>query len=138
MRGSPQGSLVWVPEVRIAFSSMNAWDLVKRRLESKLSEDSFHNWVSKTAFKRLEGNILWVLTPNEQTKRWMEEEYGDLVYQCCSTLELGIDRIIYEVGKVATAQFNRDGDLNRDTPVIPHAATIRFSFTAVPEWGRPI
>ncbi|MFN0168458.1 MAG: chromosomal replication initiator protein DnaA [Bryobacteraceae bacterium] len=108
---------------------MNAWDLVKRRLENKLSEDSFHNWVSKTAFKRLEGNILWVLTPNEQTKRWMEEEYGDLVYQCCSTLELGIDRIIYEVGKVATAQFNRDGDPNRDTPFESLSGPLNPKFT---------
>ncbi len=107
---------------------MNAWDLVKRRLENKLSEDSFHNWVSKTSFKRLEGNVLWVMTPNEQTKRWMEEEYGDLVQQCCSTLELGIDRIIYEVGKVA-APINREVEQTRDTPFESLSGPLNPKFT---------
>jgi len=109
---------------------MNPWDLIKRRLETKLSEDSFHNWVSKTAFNRLDGNVLLVDAPNEQTKRWMQEEYGELVQQTLNLLDLGIDRVVYEVPSIPPPPSNREPEpVTPNTPFEPLGGPLNPKFT---------
>ena len=58
---------------------MNTWDLIKRELKSKLSLDSYQNWVSRTEFKHIQDNKLCIAVPNEETRAWMDTEYSGLV-----------------------------------------------------------
>ena len=78
---------------------MNAWELVKRQLETKLSPESFQNWVSKTAFSRIESRTLWVSVPNSETRAWMESEYAELVRSIVRSTNLGVevDQVAFEL-----------------------------------------
>jgi len=80
------------------FLSMNAWDLVKKQLELQLSPESYQNWVSRTSFGEVDGDTLVVAVPDEQTKTWMENEYGDAVHTMVRDLGMGIRRVAYRLG----------------------------------------
>ena len=74
---------------------MNAWDVIKEKLQARLSTESYQNWISKTAFSRLENQILAVAVPNQQTRDWLESEYAHLITPILR--ELNLAGITYEV-----------------------------------------
>ena len=55
---------------------MNAWDLIKQRLETTLSPESYQNWVNRTHLARIDGDILFVAVPDAATRDWIESEYA--------------------------------------------------------------
>ncbi len=59
---------------------MNAWDHVKQQLSATLSSESFDNWVSRTSLDRIDGETIHVRVPDQQTRQWLETEYGDLIH----------------------------------------------------------
>ena len=75
----------------------NTWDLIKRQLESKLSIDSYQNWVSRTEFSHIQDNKLWVSVPNEETRAWMDSEYSNLVHSILREMGIGLSGIVYEL-----------------------------------------
>jgi chromosomal replication initiator protein len=75
---------------------MNTWDLIKRQLESKLSPDSYQNWVSKTEFSHIQDNQLLVSVPNEETRAWMETEYSNIVNTILRSMGVGLS-VVYEL-----------------------------------------
>ncbi len=76
---------------------MNTWDLIKKQLESKLSADSYQNWVSKTHFSHIENNKICVAVPNEETRAWMDAEYSSLVDSTLQELGLSLSGVVYEL-----------------------------------------
>src|SRR3954449_12408984 len=84
----------WCVQMAIA---MNAWDLIKRQLESRLSSDTFQNWVSKTEFSHIQENKLCVVVPNEETRDWMDSEYSGLVNSMLRDMGLGVSGVVYEL-----------------------------------------
>ena len=76
---------------------MNTWDLIKRQLETKLSPDTFQNWVSKTEFSHIHDSTLCVAVPNEATRDWMDSEYAGLVRTLLKDMGLGISDAVYEL-----------------------------------------
>ena len=66
---------------------MNTWDLIKRQLESRLSSDSYQNWISKTEFSHVHDNKLCVAVPNEETRTWLLTEYSSLVSSILQEME---------------------------------------------------
>lgn len=79
-------------------AGMNPWDAIKKRLESTLSAQSFQNWVSRTTFHRVEGQVLRVWVPDQETKTWMENEYSEQVRSLASAGGVGITAVIYDLG----------------------------------------
>jgi chromosomal replication initiator protein len=79
-------------------ATLNPWELIKKRLEVKLSSESYDNWLDKTSLVRSERDMLCVAVPNEETKVWMEEdEYAGYVRSAIRDLELPIRKVIYEL-----------------------------------------
>lgn len=77
---------------------MNAWDQIKRRLERKLTPESFENWVSKTRFGRIEGRTLLVLVPDQNTKKWLEVEYSEMIQTGLAAVdEPKLEQVTYEI-----------------------------------------
>ena len=76
---------------------MNTWDLIKRQLESRLSTDSYQNWVSKTEFSHIQDNKLCVAVPNEETRDWMDSEYAGLVNSMLREMGVGLSGVVYEL-----------------------------------------
>jgi chromosomal replication initiator protein len=84
--------------------TMNVWDQIRKELEAGLSVQSYQNWLSRTAFARLEGSVLAVTVPDEETKRWLETEYTAQALAVAQRLGMGIERIEYELaGSVSLA-----------------------------------
>jgi len=52
------------------------WQLIKDQLEQILSAESFANWIVRTRFSGIEKKILIVTAPDQQTVRFLAEEYG--------------------------------------------------------------
>ena len=78
--------------------TMNPWDQIKKELQSVLTADSFENWINRTRFGRLEGDVLVVSVPDEATRSWMESEYADRVRAIARQLNLSLAGIQYVVG----------------------------------------
>jgi chromosomal replication initiator protein len=79
--------------------SMNDWDLVKEKLHSRLSEESYQNWISRTKFLRVDQQVLYVSVPDHQTLKWLRSEYGDLVRTIIRDLDFSVEDIEYQVEK---------------------------------------
>ncbi len=78
---------------------MNAWEQIKTHLGSRLSGESYENWLAETAFRGLESGILYVRVPNDGHARFMEEEYAEVVASADRALwSLPVSRMVYELG----------------------------------------
>jgi chromosomal replication initiator protein len=81
---------------------MNVWNQIKAHLGQKLRVEEYQNWLANTSFERLEDKVLYVGVPNEATRAWMQEEYAELVSGAIRTLELPVERTVYELGRGAS------------------------------------
>ncbi|MBI1791281.1 MAG: chromosomal replication initiator protein DnaA [Acidobacteria bacterium] len=79
------------------YAAVNAWDLVKRQLELRLSSESFQNWLNHAVFSRIDHRTLWVEVPNAETKTWLASEYGEVIHGILKSLDSGIESVAYEV-----------------------------------------
>ena len=77
---------------------MNPWELVKQKLETAISQESFNNWFSRTRFHSVDGALLRVTVPDAQTKRWLENEYPDQILAAVRQLSIPVKSIEYEFG----------------------------------------
>jgi chromosomal replication initiator protein len=78
--------------------NMNAWDQIKKELQSALTAESYENWVSRTSFGRLDNHRLVVTVPDEATKNWLETEYSGQVHTIIQKLDLSVRDIEYSPG----------------------------------------
>jgi chromosomal replication initiator protein len=76
---------------------MNDWNLVKEKLQSRLSEESYQNWISRTNFLRVDQQVLYVSVPDHQTLKWLRSEYGDMVRTIIRDLDLNVEDVEYQV-----------------------------------------
>src|SRR5579871_767858 len=92
---------------------MNFWDQIKQLLSKKISSEAYQNWLSRTAFHRCEGAVLWVSVPDEVTKQWMQQEYAGEVWAAIRDLELPLQQVVYDIAKVipASTATNEHGEV---------------------------
>lgn len=107
---------------------MNAWDLIKRQLETKLSAQSYQNWINPTSFSRIDGKTLWVSVPNGETRSWLESEYSDIIASILPQLNLGVNLVAYELAG-RTAVPREDGIGGRESFFDPLNAQLNPKFT---------
>jgi len=86
---------------------MNTWELIKIQLKSKVSTDSYQNWISNTEFSHIQDNKLYVTVPNEATRVWMAAEYAGFLNSIVPELGLGLSGVVYEL---AGAENRRSPD----------------------------
>ncbi|MCC7173760.1 MAG: chromosomal replication initiator protein DnaA [Bryobacterales bacterium] len=75
---------------------MNYWDQIRTFLKSKVSAESFDNWLAGTNFVENVGDTLVVSVPDRETRTWLESEYSPLVQNALHELRLPVKRITYE------------------------------------------
>jgi chromosomal replication initiator protein len=90
--------------------NMNAWDQIKKELQSALTAESYDNWVSRTRFGRLDKDLLVVTVPDEATKNWMETEYSGEVSTIIRKLDLAVRNIEYSAGNNSHRELARVTD----------------------------
>ena len=94
---------------------MNAWDQIKKELQSALTTESYDNWVSRTRFGRLENDLLVVSVPDEATKNWMESEYAAHIHGIIRKLALSVRSIEFSAGP-ASHPFARIAEVTAVDP----------------------
>jgi chromosomal replication initiator protein len=93
---------------------MNGWEQIKSFLQSKVSPDIYHNWIVRTEFAGQEGDTLRVAVPDQLTKDWITQEFGDLISGGLRSLDLSIRRVAYEIRSAPPVVSHRD---DSDPPV---------------------
>ncbi len=84
---------------------MNVWELIKNKLVSKLSTESYQNWFSRTSLREYDDSTLWVSVPNEAAKEYIQQEYTQLLHSVMRELGLTVTHIRYEVAAVAPGAY---------------------------------
>ena len=87
--------------------TINAWDQIKKELQSVLTAESYNNWVGRTRFAQLQGDLLIVSVPNEETRTWLENEYAERVQTIARRLDLGIHSVRYAVDGAADRGYSQ-------------------------------
>jgi chromosomal replication initiator protein len=77
---------------------MNVWEIVKTRIASKISSESYQNWFAKTALREFQSETVIVSVPNETAKEYIEQEYADLVAGAIREAGLPVACVQYEAG----------------------------------------
>lgn len=83
---------------------MNFWDQIKQCLSSRVSAESFQNWIHNTSFNSASDGVLTVSVPNEATKEFMEEEYDFLVQSVVQELRFPFKRVLYQISDATQQQ----------------------------------
>lgn len=81
---------------RVTTPQGNPWEEIKARLASRIPRRAYEDWVMRTAFDGSDGSLLRVSVPDQVTKEWMEQEYGDDVRQSIRELNLGVETVVYK------------------------------------------
>ena len=92
---------------------MNPWDKIKQLLGAKISNAAYDNWLTKTAFERVDRGVIWVSVPDEITKEWMQQEYAGEVWSAIRELRLPLQQVVYQIAfsPQVSAQTRNDGEV---------------------------
>jgi len=77
---------------------MNAWELIKNHIASKLSTEAFQNWFGRTALREFQDGTLWVAVSSEPARQYIEQEYTGLIRAAIQDLGLPIRDVVFETG----------------------------------------
>jgi chromosomal replication initiator protein len=83
---------------------MNHWDRIREYLRSRISGESYDNWLSGTSFADVSGDMLFVAVPDRGTRAWLEREYATMVKAAIEELGLPINQVAYEPVPVRNVQ----------------------------------
>lgn len=74
---------------------MNDWDRIRQYLQTKVSAESYENWLRNAVFQRVNGPTLFVSVPDHATRTWLETQYASLIQTGIQDLKLAITEIAY-------------------------------------------
>ena len=86
-----------------AAAARNVWERIKSHLAARITPQAYENWVLRTEFHSQENGSLQILVPDQVTKDFLEQEYGEDVRNTIRDLNLPIQKITYVSGSVAAA-----------------------------------
>jgi len=95
---------------------MNVWELIKKRIASKLSSESFQNWFVQTSLREFEYDTLWVSVPNEAAKDYIKQQYSELIQSIIRELSLPVRHVVYETAGTQAHDKLLAGDLPASDP----------------------
>src|SRR3954454_1867172 len=75
---------------------MNFWDQLLKYLQHRVSQESYENWLKATSFVGMDGDTVFVSTPDRETRTWLETEYAGLVRNAIKELNLPVRHVSYE------------------------------------------
>src|ERR1043166_9229772 len=85
---------------------MNFWDQLLRYLQQRVSPAGYENWLKGTTFVGMDGDTLFVSTPDRETRTWLETEYAPHVRNGIRELGLPVRHVSYE-SQPALGQTNQ-------------------------------
>jgi chromosomal replication initiator protein len=80
------------------YGMSNGWDQIKHYLETKITTEAYRNWIQKTDFELFDAGMLRVRVPDDATKQWLEQEYGEQIRNAICELALPVKEVQYSYG----------------------------------------
>jgi len=93
--GDVQGDLNVTGAAVARGRSLDAWEQIKATLAQKISVQEFDNWVMRTSLEGLENGSLRVIVPDQVTKEFIEQEYGEQIRSTIHLLKLPVHNVVY-------------------------------------------
>jgi chromosomal replication initiator protein len=87
-------------------AELDSWERIKVFLAEKIPPQAFQNWVQRTSLETEEEGVLRVGVPDDVTRAFLEQEYGEDVQSAIRHLSLDVDRVQY----VAATPFRNGSD----------------------------
>jgi chromosomal replication initiator protein len=63
-----------------------------------LSAHAFQNWISRTSYADQQGDRLFISVPDQETKSWIENEYGELIRNATRVIDARIRSVEFVCG----------------------------------------
>ena len=108
---------------------MNTWDQIKQEISTRISQESFQNWLADTELSHQDGNGIFVRVPNDDTRTWMEKEYSERVKQAISKLGLKVPQIRYEVAADRAKPANGPSPIGNELQFQPTNTYLHAKYT---------
>ena len=91
--------------------SLDLWEQIKASLAAKITPQAYQNWLLRTELESQDNGLLRILVPDQVTKDFLEQEYGEEVRNSIRDLKLEVRDIVYVAGtgRVAVAE-NSSGE----------------------------
>ena len=74
---------------------MNVWEEIKQQLATKLTAESYQNWLDKSSLEKVEDDTLYVAVPDAATREWVQEEYGSRILATIREMGLPYGSVVY-------------------------------------------
>ncbi len=92
-----------------AAPSGDLWERIKSHLAAKITPQAYQNWVMRTEFESHEDGSLRILVPDQVTKDFLEQEYGEDVRNTIQELNLPVRNVVYKAGSAPAAAGAAEG-----------------------------
>ncbi len=74
---------------------MNFWDQIRHYLQLRVSQENYDNWLSSTSLLGMDGDVLVVTVPDNETRQFLETEYSGMVGNAIRELGLPLKTVNY-------------------------------------------
>lgn len=93
------------------------WDALRQGLSERLSEASFHEWVTPCSPTRFDGESLWIEVPSSSAKVWIEQQLAEEFSDALAAADLAHLRLVFSVsGDTLTPASKVNGKANLPAP----------------------
>jgi chromosomal replication initiator protein len=116
----------------VVAAELDSWERIKVFLAERIPPQAFQNWVQRTSLETEQEGVLRVGVPDEVTRAFLEQEYGDDVQNAIRHLNLDVDRVQY----VAATPFRNGNDVS-STESLSAEASFAAPFATAPTQLNP-
>jgi chromosomal replication initiator protein len=92
--------------------TLDLWERIKANLAARITPQAYQNWLLRTELESQDKGSLRVLVPDQVTKDFLEQEYGEEVLNSIRELNLEVRDIVYLAGtsRVAISESTPSGE----------------------------
>jgi len=111
--------------------SVNIWDQVLARIESKVNRHSFYTWFKPTTFLDDAGEKVTVSVPNDLFRDWLTKHYAGVISETVTELKRPETVISFVTDAPGPETSGRKVQSLNEPPNLPRAATLqnqRYTF----------
>ena len=99
-------------------ASVNLWDDVLAKVESKVNRHSFATWFRPTTSLGLQGSTLHVRVPNAQFKDWLAKNYQGVITEALDELGRGEVHVLFDCDAEAGTVTETAAAADKETPTL--------------------
>ena len=108
---------------------MNYWDQIRSHLQTRVSAESYNNWLKTARFDGVDGRTLLISVPDHESRTWLETEYASLIHKAIQELGLPLNEVSYAAQPERLARAAAVGDSSGGHDIESPASALNPKFT---------